>query len=93
MNVNEYLKDFTEEAKTKFWDDYYNRETIYKEAMAQYKLDHECCPECGETGHISTLVGYMFNHEHPESYMDKNNCTCSLCGDVHIMHERVPKQS
>ena len=58
--------------------------------MAQYVLDHECCPKCGETSHMSTLAGFIFNHDQPESYKNLNDCTCR-CGDKHTAHERVPK--
>jgi ribosomal protein S27AE len=91
MNIDEHLKDFTEKEKEDWWAIRNNLHTIYERYMVQYELDHECCPKCGETSHMSTLVGYVFNHEQPESYKDQNNCTCSNCGDKHTAHERVPK--
>jgi hypothetical protein len=27
-----------------------------------------------------------------ETYKDNNKCTCTDCGDVHIRHDRKPKQ-
>lgn len=87
MNIDEFLKNKTPDQVKAFW----KRESDYDSFMKQYQIDHKCCPECGETSHISTLVGYIFNHESPESYKDKNRCTCK-CGSVHIAHERVPKK-
>jgi hypothetical protein len=91
MHVDEYLKDFTEEEKKVFWDSYYSSDQIYKEFMAQYKIDHACCPNCGETSHGSTLVGFAFNSEYPDAYRDLNNAMCK-CGYKHTIHERVPKK-
>jgi hypothetical protein len=39
---------------------------------------------------MTTLVGYIFDLNKAEEYKDKNNCTCSDCGDEHIYHDRVP---
>jgi len=91
MNVDEYLKEFTEEEKTAFWDDYNKSKITREDFMAQYSLDHECCPKCGATTHSTTLVQYPFYSDHPGTFEDKNHCTCK-CGDTHSTHERVVKQ-
>lgn len=57
----------------------------------QYHESHKCCPKCGSESHSSTLVGYIFNAEHPEAYKDLNSCVCSNCGDRHTCHERLPR--
>lgn len=58
----------------------------------KYKKDHECCPNCGATGHISTLAGFILDLRNMEAYKDKNDCECVECGDKHIAHDRVPKK-
>ncbi len=58
--------------------------------MEKYKKDHECCPICGSTRGITTLVGFIYNSENPEKYKDENNFTCGDCGDQHVAHDRVP---
>ena len=63
----------------------------YGEFMKQYRLDHEVCPKCGSKDHSSTLVGYVFNSEHPEEYKNLNDCICVNCGDMHTYHERIKK--
>jgi RNA polymerase subunit RPABC4/transcription elongation factor Spt4 len=90
MNIDEYLKDFTEQEKEDWWSNYNNQHTIYEQYMAQYVLDHECCPNCGETSHSSTYVGFLFNTDQPESYKDLNKAGCK-CGHKHTIHDRVPR--
>jgi hypothetical protein len=92
MNVDEYLKDFSEDEKKKFWEDWNESDRIRKEFMVKYKLDHECCPVCGETSHMTTLMGYAFDSSNPNGYKDMNTCTCEKCGDNHPYHNRVPKK-
>ena len=93
MNIDEYLKDYSEEEKQVFWDSYHNQHQIYEDFMSQYNLDHECCPECGETLHSETLAAYVFNHDSPELYKDENICVCFECNDKHTTHERVPMKN
>ena len=65
----------------------------YNKFMKEYKILHECCPNCGSDGSfMTTLVGYIFHTDNPSSYKDKNACTCMECGDKHIYHDRVPKK-
>lgn len=61
----------------------------YEEFMERYNRWHECCPECGATEHRSTLMGYIYNSDDPDSYKDENKCECLKCGDKHIRHDRV----
>lgn len=65
----------------------------YTRFMDNYKIEHQCCPKCGSTSHWSTLWGYMWDSSSPETYQDKNQCKCSDCGDKHITHERVKKNT
>lgn len=93
MTIEEYLKDFTAEQKQEFWDKYHEAERIRKKFMKQYKIQHECCPNCGESDNYrSTLVGFAFNSEYPDSYRDLNDATCGECGNRHTIHSRVPKK-
>lgn len=92
MNIDEDLKDFIEQQKEEFWNDHNKGEEIYNNFMAQYKLKHKCCPKCGAISHRSTLVGYVFNSDSPDTYKDQNRCTCIECGDIHTTHDRVAKQ-
>lgn len=64
----------------------------YKAFMANYKEQHECCPICGSDSCLSTLMGYVMHADKRDQYRDMNRCTCTACGDVHIRHDRVPKQ-
>lgn len=57
----------------------------------EYEKQHKACPKCGSEDYTTTLAGYTFNIEHPESYKDLNDCTCHNCGDKHLRHDRVPK--
>lgn len=76
-----------------FMLDYQNRgKKDYDKFMAQYKLDHECCPECGSTEYSTTLVGYPMYSDDREAFKDLNSCVCSYCGDRHTRHDRVPKK-
>lgn len=68
------------------------RHEEYDEFMKQYNLLHECCPKCGETSYMTTLVEYVLDLCKKEEYKDLNRCTCGSCGDVHTIHDRVPKK-
>lgn len=61
----------------------------YSDFRKEYKRMHSLCPECGNRGHSTTLVGYVLNMDDKESYKDKNRCTCTSCGNSHSMHERT----
>ena len=63
---------------------------IYTRFMRQYDNLHRCCPKCGFYKYESTLLGYVFDEEHPEEYKDKNRCTCLNCGWEGIHDELVP---
>ena len=60
--------------------------------MGKYEEDHQYCPKCGSELYSTTLTGYVLDMNNKESYKDENECTCDECGDVHITHERKPKQ-
>ena len=64
--------------------------TAYKKFMTQYATDHEACPKCGQISNFeTTLRGYAFCEEYPETYKDLNSCVCQKCGDRHVYHDRV----
>ena len=55
----------------------------------QYEKEHACCPKCGskETFPLTTIgIGFFGKIENVK---DINECLCSLCGDKHIIHDRV----
>ena len=60
--------------------------------MGKYEEDHQCCPQCGSELYRTTLAGYPLDMNNKESYKDENICTCCDCGDVHIRHDRKPKE-
>jgi hypothetical protein len=57
--------------------------------MDWYDDEHKYCPKCGSEQYCQTLVGYILDMDNKEAYKDKNMCTCSDCGDNHIVHDRV----
>lgn len=64
---------------------------IYDEFMEKYHKEHSLCPKCKGKACKTTLVGYTFNYNNPESYKDLNKCTCLECGDKHLKHDRISK--
>lgn len=64
----------------------------YYDFMEQYHKEHACCPKCGSKHHSSTLVGYLFNSQHPEKYKDMNSVTCIDCGWKGVVHQMVPEK-
>jgi len=66
-----------------------DRYVSYDAFMKEYYRLHAACPKCGGISHSSTLAGYIFNSDKPDEYKDKNKCTCKICGDIHITHDRV----
>lgn len=93
MNIDEYLKGFTTEQVTEFWEKMKESDRKRDEFMIQYKIEHECCPNCGiSSNYITTLASYIYNFELPEQYKDLNICTCGNCGNQHTYHERVSKK-
>ena len=56
----------------------------------QYYENHKACPKCGGLSYISTMMGFIFDSENPDSFKDENDCVCNKCGDRHTCHERVP---
>ena len=62
----------------------------YDNFMEEYNKQHECCPKCGATEHMSTLVGYVLNWDKKDEYKDMNRCECMKCYDKHSTHDRVP---
>lgn len=69
-------------------DDVNEIETV-EEFRKEYNEEHAACPKCGSKRHSTTLVAYIINMSAKELYKDKNRCTCSDCGDVHITHDRI----
>lgn len=67
-----------------------NPNELYIRFMRQYDNLHRCCPKCGSYKYEATLLGYIFDEEHPEAYKNKNQCTCLNCGWKGIYDERVP---
>ena len=61
----------------------------HDEFITQYNKDHKYCPNCGSERYSQTLVGYILDLDKKEQYKDRNKCTCSHCGDKHIVHDRV----
>ena len=64
----------------------------YNIFMDKYEEEHQCCPKCGSESYATTYMGYILDMNNKESYKDENRCTCSDCGNVHITHNRKPKQ-
>jgi len=60
--------------------------------MGKYEEDHQCCPQCGSESYTTTYMGYILDMNNKESYKDENRCTCKDCGNVHITHDRKPKE-
>lgn len=64
---------------------------IRKEFMDKYEEEHALCPKCKGKAVKTTLLGFTFSYDYPETYKDLNKCTCLECGDKHLKHERLPK--
>lgn len=62
----------------------------YDMFMKEYAKKHVCCPKCGSTQHISTLVGYALDLDKKDEYKNLNICSCTSCEDEHSKHDRVP---
>lgn len=58
--------------------------------MKEYNDKHAACPKCGDVSYITTLMGFPFNPDDPDSYENLNKCFCGECFDKHTKHERVP---
>lgn len=69
-----------------------NLDPEYYDFMEKYKEAHCCCPKCGSKHLTSTLVGYAFNREHPEEYVDYNSNVCMDCGWSGITDDLVPEK-
>ena len=65
----------------------------YKKFMKQYHKEHELCPKCGFTEHITTIFSYPLYDDNRSAYKDQNKCICVRCGDHHIVHDRVSKEA
>lgn len=63
----------------------------YKEFMDKYEQEHYCCPKCHSRHFSCTLVGYIYNSDHPEEYKDRNSVHCFDCGWSGIRHDLAPK--
>lgn len=50
-----------------------------------YYEAHKKCPICDSKNHCQTLMGFVFDMQHPELFKDKNrvNCSCGWVGFVH----------
>lgn len=62
-----------------------------QEFMDKYRHDHYCCPKCHSKNYSCTLVGYVYDENHPENYKDKNHIECFTCGWKGIYHDLVEK--
>ena len=60
--------------------------------MQQYDKLHSCCPNRGSRNYESTLMGFLFNENHPEEYKNKNSITCLKCGWRGIYDDLVPNE-
>ena len=70
--------------------DQYTPSETYSKFMAQYKIDHEVCPECRKREYRSTLMCFVFYSDDPDSYQDQNDVSCN-CGWKGIVHDLVKK--
>lgn len=61
----------------------------YDEFMIEYNRLHAVCPVCGCDHYSCTLVGYIVNMDHPETYKDRNSIECMGCGFKVIVHDLV----
>jgi len=61
----------------------------YKKVSEKYHNEHKYCPKCGATGGTVTLMGYIRIQGEESKYKDKNTYVCSICGDVHTVHDRT----
>ena len=66
-----------------------NQREKYDAFMEAYDTAHDHCPKCNSTDYWTTLVGYIVNWEHPETYRDGNRGECNNCGWVGIKHDLV----
>lgn len=64
---------------------------VSRKFRKEYSERHKCCPKCGSERYISTLAGYAMISGEEEKYRDENSCTCSDCGNKHIVHDRISK--
>ena len=63
----------------------------YNEFMKIYHTEHYCCPVCHSKNYSCTLVGYVYDENHPENYKDSNSCHCYTCGWEGSRHDLVPR--
>lgn len=63
----------------------------YSEFYEKYAKEHACCPRCHSIDYNITLVGYIYDPEHPENYKDRNSVRCHTCGWRGIKHDMVPE--
>jgi transcription elongation factor Elf1 len=64
----------------------------YESFMEEYGKNHKCCPVCGSKNYSTTLVGCIFDNNHPDAYVDRNRVSCHNCGWVGIRHQMVPEE-
>ena len=62
---------------------------VYYDFMKEYHIQHAVCPNCGSKHYSQTLVGYLFDSNHPERYADKNAVNCIDCGWKGTVHDLV----
>lgn len=67
-----------------------NNRDEYTKFVEQYDKNHTACPVCGSENSMQTLVGYIVDMDHKDEYKDLNRATCTDCGNVHTVHDRVP---
>ena len=60
--------------------------------IEEYNKKHKCCPRCGSTIYLSTLLVLGLNIDKTGEYSDRRTCECIKCGDIHIYHNRISKK-
>ena len=63
----------------------------YEEFMKIYHTEHYCCPVCHSKNYSMTLLGFVYDENHPENYKDSNSCHCYTCGWKGPVHKLSPK--
>lgn len=61
----------------------------YSTFIRKYDNEHSHCPKCHSENLIMTMVGYIYDEDHPEKYKDENSARCGDCGWRGIVHDCV----
>lgn len=64
-------------------------DTAYDNFMDKYNMNHKYCPKCGSVEYLTTFMAYTVDMNNLDKYKDLNKCTCSVCNDKHVMHDRI----